>query len=92
MKIAIIGATGMAGTALYKESVLRGHEVTAIVRNKDKAVSLLGDGVKVIDKDVFDLTRSDLEGFDVIINAFATAPAKAYLHHGSGCKAGKYFS
>ena len=80
MKIAIIGATGMAGTALYKESVLRGHEVTAIVRNKDKAVSLLGDGVKVIDKDVFDLTRSDLEGFDVIINAFATAPAKAYLH------------
>lgn len=80
MKIAIIGATGMAGTALYKESVLRGHEVTAIVRNKDKAVSLLGDGVKVIDKDVFNLTRSDLESFDVIINAFATAPAKAYLH------------
>ncbi len=80
MKIAIIGATGMAGTALYKESVSRGHEVTAIVRHKDKAVSLLGDGVKVIDKDVFELTNFDLKGFDVIVNAFATAPAKAYLH------------
>ncbi len=80
MKIAIIGATGMAGTALYKESVSRGHDVTAIVRHKDKAVSLFGNGVKVIEKDVFDLTKSDLEGFDVIVNAFATAPAKAYLH------------
>jgi putative NADH-flavin reductase len=80
MKIAIIGATGMAGTALYEESVSRGHEVTAIVRDKDKVVSLLGDGVKVIVKDVFELTQSDLKEFDVIVNAFATAPAKAYLH------------
>lgn len=80
MKIAIIGATGMAGTALYEESVSRGHEVTAIVRDKDKAVSLLGDGVKVIVKDVFELTQSDLKEFDVIVNAFATTPAKAYLH------------
>ncbi len=80
MKIAIIGATGMAGTELYKESVSRGHEVTVIVRHKDKAVSLFGDAVKVIDKDVFELTKSDLESFDVIVNAFATSPDKAYLH------------
>ncbi|SHO43690.1 NmrA family NAD(P)-binding protein [Anaerocolumna xylanovorans] len=80
MKIAIIGATGMAGSALYKESTLRGHDVTAIVRDKEKAVSLFGSGAKVIDKDIFDLTKSDLEDFEVIVNAFATAPAKAYLH------------
>lgn len=80
MKIAIIGATGMAGTALYKESVSRGHEVTAIVRHKDKAISLFGEHVKVIAKDVFELTKSDVEGFDVIVNAFATAPNTAYLH------------
>ncbi len=80
MKLAIIGATGMAGTALYKESISRGHDVTAIVRHKDKALSLFGDDVKVVDKDVFDLTKSDLEGFDVVVNAFATAPEKAYLH------------
>ena len=80
MKLAIIGATGMAGTALYKESVSRGHDVTAIVRNRDKAVSLLGSGVRVIEKDVFDLSKSDMDSFDVIINAFATVPNKAYLH------------
>lgn len=80
MKLAVIGATGMAGKAIYKESVSRGHDVTAIVRHKDKAVSLFGNGVKVIQKDVFELKRSDLEGFDVIVNAFATDPGKAYLH------------
>lgn len=80
MKLAIIGATGMAGTALYKEGVSRGHNVTAIVRHKDKALSLFGNDVSVIEKDVFELTKSELEGFDVIINAFATAPDKAYLH------------
>ena len=80
MKIAIIGATGMAGTKIYEESIRRGHEVTAIVRHKDKAISLFGNDVKIMDKDVFDLTKADLDGFDVIVNAFATAPAKAYLH------------
>lgn len=86
MKIAIIGATGMAGTALYKESVSRGHEVTAIVRHKDKAISLFGEDVKVIDKDVFELTKSDIDGFDVIVNAFATAPNKAYHHQDLAAK------
>lgn len=80
MRLAIIGATGMAGTALYKEGVSRGHEVTAIVRNKDKAVSLLGRDVKIVEKDVFDLSRSDIDGFDVVVNAFSTSPDKAYLH------------
>lgn len=80
MKLAIIGSTGMAGTALYKEAVSRGHQVTAIVRDKDKAASLLGSGAKTIVKDVFELTKTDMEGFDVVINAFATAPSKAYLH------------
>lgn len=80
MKLAIIGATGMAGSALYNESISRGHDVTAIVRHKEKAVSLFGDKVNVIEKDVFDLTKEELQEFDVIVNAFATAPTKAYLH------------
>ncbi|MFT3983265.1 MAG: NAD(P)H-binding protein [Lachnospiraceae bacterium] len=80
MKLAIIGASGMAGTALYKESVSRGHEVTAIVRNKEKAISLLGSGANVIEKNVFDLSKSELDRFDVIINAFSAPPDKAYQH------------
>jgi putative NADH-flavin reductase len=91
MKIAIIGATGMAGTALYKESISRGHEVTAIVRNSEKAVSLLGNGVKALNKDVLELTKSDLEGFDVIVNAFATTPDKAYLHLDLAAKLVSFF-
>ena len=36
MKIAIIGATGYVGSTILSESLDRGHEVTAIVRNPDK--------------------------------------------------------
>jgi hypothetical protein len=36
MKIALIGATGRAGSEILKELVRRRHEVTAIVRNPEK--------------------------------------------------------
>ena len=36
MKIAIIGATGFVGSALLKEALDRGHEVTAMVRHPEK--------------------------------------------------------
>ncbi|WP_312499830.1 NADH-flavin reductase, partial [Enterococcus sp.] len=34
----------------------------------------------IIEKDAFSLAQSDLQDFDVIIDAFATSPAQAYLH------------
>ena len=36
MKIALIGATGFVGSAILKEALDRGHDVTAIVRNPAK--------------------------------------------------------
>ncbi|MFP3617262.1 NAD(P)H-binding protein, partial [Paraburkholderia sp. SIMBA_050] len=36
MKIALIGATGNAGSRILAELVSRGHEVTAIVRHPEK--------------------------------------------------------
>lgn len=36
MKIALIGATGFVGSAILKEVLNRGHEVTAIVRHPEK--------------------------------------------------------
>ena len=36
MKIALIGATGFVGSAILKEALDRGHEVTAIVREPEK--------------------------------------------------------
>jgi uncharacterized protein len=80
MKIGIIGATGKAGRALCAEAITRAHEVTAIVRNPDRAARLLGPDVPVLTRDAFDLTGDDLSGFDVIIDAFSTAPAQAYQH------------
>jgi uncharacterized protein len=80
MKIGIIGATGNAGRAIYAEAIKRSHEVTAIVRNPQKARELLGADVVVLHKDAFDLGREDLTRFDAIVDAFSTRPALAYEH------------
>jgi putative NADH-flavin reductase len=51
-KIAIIGATGRAGSQLLEEALRRGHSVTAIARNP---ASLQGrDGVNSVALDVSD--------------------------------------
>jgi len=80
MKVGIIGATGNAGAAIFKEAQQRGHEVVAIVRNAAKAKEQLGENSLIIEKDAFSLAQSDLQDFDVIIDAFATSPDQAYLH------------
>jgi len=80
MKVGIIGATGNAGAAIFKEAQQRGHEVVAIVRNAAKAKAQLGENSLIIEKDAFSLAQSDLQDFDVIIDAFATSPDQAYLH------------
>ncbi len=81
MKIAIIGATGKAGTLLVKEAISRGHEVTAIIRDASKGTEA---SVKVIQKDLFDLTYEDIKENEVIIDAFgAWTPETLALHQTS---------
>ena len=36
MKIALIGPTGFAGSAILKEALSPGHDVTGFARNPDK--------------------------------------------------------
>jgi len=79
-KIGVIGATGTAGTKIFKEAEERGHEVAAIVRNGEKANKLLGKDINLIEEDAFDLTKGDLIDFDVVVNAFGTEPETAQLH------------
>ena len=67
MKVAIIGANGKSGSNLVQEALKQRHDVTAIVRNKEYKN---GD-VKVVYKDVFELSKADLAGFDAVISAFA---------------------
>lgn len=81
MKIGIIGATGKAGSLIYKETADRGHEVTAIVRNAAKLENANG---AVLEKDVFDLTGSDLQAFDVVVNAISAPPGQEHLHVEAG--------
>lgn len=71
MKISLIGASGFVGSAILKEALDRGHQVTAIVRNpqnitvehenltKQKANALQADEVAGV-----------VKGHDVVINAF----------------------
>jgi putative NADH-flavin reductase len=80
-KLLIIGATGMTGQALVAEAVANGLSVITNGRNLDKLNALNNDfkDITILNKDAFEITLSDLEDVDVIIDAFATAPDQAYL-------------
>ncbi|MDQ0300147.1 putative NADH-flavin reductase [Salibacterium salarium] len=80
MNIGIIGATGKAGHLILMEALERGHNVTAIVRNPSK----LQHNVPVLEQDIFHLTRDDLSTFDVVVNAFGSAPDEEQPHIESG--------
>ena len=81
MKIAIIGASGKAGSLILKEAVSRGHEVTAIVRDASK---LEVTNIKVIEKSIFDLTSEDLNTFDAVVNAFGAPLGDEQAHVDAG--------
>ena len=77
MKIAVVAATGKAGRKIVAEAVARGFEVTAFVRRQVE----IDGAAKVIVKDILDLDKSDLEGFDAVIDAFgAWTPETLPLH------------
>lgn len=65
MKIAVVGANGKSGKLIVKEAVERNIDVTAIVRSENASLAKT-----VITKDLFDLTKEDLVGFDVVVDAF----------------------
>jgi putative NADH-flavin reductase len=69
MKIALIGATGNAGTPILNELVRRGHEVTAIVRNPEKIA--VQPKVTAQKGDVLDQAglATLLKGHDAVISA-----------------------
>ncbi|WP_159721187.1 NAD(P)-dependent oxidoreductase [Enterococcus sp. CSURQ0835] len=79
MKIAIIGATGRAGSLILNEALERQVDVTAIVRRPEK----LTVDVPYLKKDLFELTTADLKDFDVVIDAFNAPKGKEELHQTS---------
>lgn len=69
MKVALIGATGRAGSRILRELSARGHEVTAIARHPEKVPAL--DNITARKGDVFDKTGlvALLKGHDAVISA-----------------------
>lgn len=80
-KIAIIGATGRAGSQLLEEALRRGHSVVAIARNTDTLAARAGVTVEQIDALNADALQQAISGSDVVISAahFATLPAAAVI-------------
>ncbi|WP_349421002.1 NAD(P)H-binding protein [Staphylococcus felis] len=81
MKVGIIGATGQIGNLILKEALNDGLEVTAIVRDASKLVQ---KDVSVIEKDTFDLTKEDLQPFDVVVSAFGAPLGETEPHVKAG--------
>ena len=83
MKIAVLCANGKAGKLIVEEAINKGLEVSAFVRDSSKA--RFDSKVCVVQKDIFTLESSDLQGFDVIIDAFGEwqnlSLHKAHMEH-----------
>ncbi|WP_339529162.1 NAD(P)-dependent oxidoreductase [Pseudomonas mucidolens] len=80
-KIAIIGATGRAGSQLLEEALRRGHSVTAIARNTGAIAPRPGLTVKQADALDAQALQAAISGNEVVISAahFATLPAEAVI-------------
>lgn len=83
MKIAVIGASGKAGSLIVREAAARGHEVTAIARDRDRITE---PDVTVLEKDLFALTYEDIKENDVIIDAFGVWKPEMLEQHQTSLK------
>ena len=72
MNVAIIGATGNIGSKIAAELLSRGHSVTAIARNTDKAPA--GTTVKSADASDAAALAAVLKGHDAVVSAAPFAP------------------
>lgn len=70
MKLAIIGASGFVGSRVLTEALVRGHDVTAIVRDTSRLVSR--DAVKSLAADIQDANQvaAAVEGQDAVLSCF----------------------
>ncbi|MCU1751262.1 NAD(P)-dependent oxidoreductase [Pseudomonas sp. 6D_7.1_Bac1] len=80
-KIAIIGATGRAGSQLLEEALRRGHSVTAIARDTSKIGQRAGVITRNVDVADGAALQAAVAGVDVVISAahFSTIPANAII-------------
>ena len=66
MKIAVVAANGRVAQKVVKEAQERGFDVTAFGREDENK----SGASKYIKKDIMDLTKEDLVGFDAVVDGF----------------------
>lgn len=78
MRVAVLGASGRAGSEIAKELAGRGHEVLAIARNPDAIPAMNGITAKAGDASDASALSVLVEGCEAVISAlkFDIAPAK----------------
>lgn len=81
MKIAVICSNGKAGKLIVKEAVSRGLDVTAIAKGNNESVA-----TQYVEKNLFDLTKSDLTEFDIVIDAFGAWTEETLPLHSTSLK------
>ena len=69
MRVALIGATGNAGSRILAELSQRGHQVTAVVRHPERVPRLDGVIAKKGDANRVDDLAPVLEGHDVVVSS-----------------------
>ena len=76
MKIAVVASNGKASRAVISELIARGHAVTAFARSANRSAAK-----EFVQKDIMDLTKDDLAGFDAVVDGFgAYTPETLPLH------------
>ncbi|MCE1115062.1 MULTISPECIES: NAD(P)-dependent oxidoreductase [Pseudomonas] len=80
-KIAIIGATGRAGSQLLEEALRRGHSVVAIARDPSKLQGREGVTVKALDAKDSAALQAAVSGCDAVLSAahFSTLEPQAVI-------------
>ncbi|QXH47953.1 NAD(P)-dependent oxidoreductase [Pseudomonas xanthosomatis] len=80
-KIAIIGATGRAGSQLLEEALRRGHSVVAIARDPSQLQGREGVTVKALDAKDSAALQAAVAGVDAVLSAahFSTLAPQAII-------------
>ncbi|MEZ4410713.1 MAG: NAD-dependent epimerase/dehydratase family protein [Polyangiales bacterium] len=73
MNILVTGATGKVGSRLARRLSQRGDHVRALVRDRERAAALLGDGVEIVVGDLLDAgsLATAVRGVDAVVHCAA---------------------
>ena len=81
MKIAVVCSNGRVGKLVVKEALQAGFDVTAFAKGANKS-----DAKTFVQKDLFDLTKADLSGFDAVVDAFGAWQEADLPNHSKSLK------